>query len=179
MNDDETHLGLGEVRRVLRRLREPEIVRLAALARTWAKGLRQHDANDMLAETFERILSGRRPWPADVSLSAFFSQVMRSLRSQWLQEDRREPLRDDVAGYGGYDDSDNPGTGYETGHLIAQMRRELVDDPPALGVLDHILADSDRAEAQVALGMDATAYDTARRRMISRLFKTFHAGWSL
>lgn len=178
MDDDATHLGLGEVRRILRRLREPEIVRLSALARTWARGLRQHDGDDLLAETFERVLSERR-WPADVPLPAFFSQVMRSIRSQWLQEDRREPLREDVTGYGGDDDSNDPGASYETGHLVARMRRKLVDDPPALGVLDHILADSDRAEAQAALGMDATRYDTARRRMVSRLFKAFHAGWSL
>lgn len=179
MDDDATHLGLGEVRRILRRLREPEIVRLAALARTWARGLRQHDGDDLLAETFDRVLSGRRPWPADVPLPAFFSQVIRSIRSQWLQEDRREPLREDVTGYGGDDDSDDPGTSYETGHLVARMRRMLVDDPPALGVLDHILADSDPAEARAALDMDATGYDTARRRMVSRLFKAFNAGWSL
>jgi DNA-directed RNA polymerase specialized sigma24 family protein len=164
---------------MLRRLRQPEIVRLAALARTWARGLRQHDGDDLLAETFERVLSGRRPWPADVPLPAFFSQVMRSIRNQWLQEDRRELLREDLTGYAGDDDTEDPGTSYETGHLIARMRRKLADDPPALGVLDHILADSDRAEARAALGMDATGYDTARRRMVGRLFKAFHSGWSL
>jgi DNA-directed RNA polymerase specialized sigma24 family protein len=179
MNDNATHLGLGEVRRILRRLRPPDIVRLSALARTWAKGLRQHDGDDLLAETFERILSGCRPWPVDVPLPAFFSQVMRSIRSQWLQEDLREPLREDQAGQARDNESDDPGTSYETDHLVARMRRALVDDPAALGVLDHILADSDREEAQAALGMDATRYDTARRRMVSRLFKAFHAGWSL
>jgi DNA-directed RNA polymerase specialized sigma24 family protein len=179
MDDDATHLGLEEVRRILRRLREPEIVRLAALARTWAKGLRQHDADDLIDETFERVLSGHRPWPIAVPLPAFSSQVMRSIRSQWLKEERREPLREDVTGYVRNDDSDDPGSSYETGHLVAQMRRQLVDDPPALGVLDHILADSDRAEAQAALDLDATGYDTVRRRMVSRLLKVFHAGWSL
>jgi DNA-directed RNA polymerase specialized sigma24 family protein len=123
MDDDATHLGLGEVRRILRRLREPEIVRLAALARTWAKGLRQHDGDDLLAETFERILSGRRPWPADVPLPAFFSQVMRSIRSQWLQEDRREPLREDVTGYGGDDDSEETVLPPKIRGLIDEIRR--------------------------------------------------------
>jgi DNA-directed RNA polymerase specialized sigma24 family protein len=179
MNDDSTHLSLAEVRRALRRLGAPEIVRLGALARAWGKGLRQHDSDDLLAEAFERVLSGRRPWPVQVPLPAFFSQVMRSIRSQWLQEDRREPLRGDDTGDDRDENGHDPVTQYVTDHLVARMRGKLGGDPLALGVFDHILADSDRSEAQAALGIDAAAYDTARRRMVDRLFKAFHAGWSL
>jgi hypothetical protein len=64
------------------------------------------------------------------------------------------------------------------GDLIARMRRALGTDPPAMGVFEHILADSDREEAQAALGMNATQYDTARRRMVRQLFEAFHAGWN-
>jgi DNA-directed RNA polymerase specialized sigma24 family protein len=179
MNDDAAHLDPEEVRRLLRRLRVPDILRLAALARAWAKGLRQHDADDLLDEAFDRVFSGRRAWPIGVPLPAFFSQVMRSIQDQWRREDLREPLREDETGGVQDDESHDPVTGYETDDLVARMRRTLVADPAALGVLDHLLADSDREDAQGALGMDATQYDTARRRMIRKLFETFHSGWIL
>src|ERR1700746_1110326 len=99
---------------------------------------------------------------------------MRSIQNQWRREDLREPLREDETGGVQDDESDDPVTGYETDDLVARMRRTLVTDPAALGVLDHLLADSDREDAQGALDMDATQYDTARRRMVRKLFETFH-----
>ena len=68
MDDKATHLTLGEVRRILGRLRRPDILRFSALARIWATGLRQHDADDLLNEALDRILSGRRPWPSVAGL---------------------------------------------------------------------------------------------------------------
>jgi DNA-directed RNA polymerase specialized sigma24 family protein len=178
MDDVATHLTLGEVRRIIGRLRGPDVLRLVALARTWATGLRQHDADDLLNEALDRVLSGRRPWPNDVPLPAFLSQVMRSIASQWRREDRREPLKGDETDNVFEEESYCPSTSYEMDDLISRMRRPLGTDPPALGVLDHILADSDREEAQAALGMSATQYDTARRRMVRQLFETFHSGWN-
>lgn len=178
MDDEATHLTPGEVRRIIGRLRGPDLVRLAALARVWATGLRQHDADDLLNEALDRVLSGRRPWPIDVPLPAFLSQVMRSIASQWRQAGRREPLKEDEAREMLEEESHNPGACYEMGDLITRMRRALGTDPPALGVFEHILADSDREDAQAALGMNATQYDTARRRMVRQLFEAFHAGWN-
>jgi DNA-directed RNA polymerase specialized sigma24 family protein len=178
MDDETTHLTPGEVRRIIGRLCGPDLVRLAALARVWATGLRQHDADDLLNEALDRVLSGRRPWPVEVSLPAFLSQVMRSIASQWRQEARREPLKEDEVGEVFEEESHNPSACYEMGDLIARMRRALGSDPPALGVFQHILADTNREDAQAALGMTATQYDTARRRMVRRLLEAFHAGWN-
>ncbi len=178
MDDETTHLSLDEVRRALGRLRRPDIVRLSALARVWATGLRQQDADDLLNETLDRVLSGRRPWPSHVSLPAFLSQVMRSIASQWRREDGREPLKEDETGNVLEDESNCPIARYEMDDLISRMRQALADDPPALGVLDHLLADNDREEAQAELGIDATEYDTARRRMARRLFEAFRSGWN-
>jgi DNA-directed RNA polymerase specialized sigma24 family protein len=176
MDDKATHLTLGEVRRILGRLRTPDILRLSALARIWTTGLRQHDADDLLNEALDRILSGRRPWPSEVPLPAFLSQVMRSIASQWRRAERREPLREDEGGSCDQE-SHNPTARYEMEDLILRMRGALAGDKSALGVLDQILADSDREEAQAALGMSATQYDTARRRMVRHLFEAFHSGW--
>jgi DNA-directed RNA polymerase specialized sigma24 family protein len=177
MDDETTHLTPGEVRRIIGRLRRPDILRLSALARTWATGLRQHDADDLLNEALDRVLSGRRPWPTDLALPTFLSQVMRSIASQWRRENRREPLTEDETGKVFEEESHDPATCYEMGDLISRMRRALDTDPSALGVFDHILADSDREDAQAALGVNATQYDTARRRMVRQLFEAFHSGW--
>lgn len=83
------HLSLEEVGRLLSRQRQVDLLRLAALAETWVRGNPRRDASDLLNEALVRILSRDRPWPADVSLHAFFSQVMRSIASQWRHEDNR------------------------------------------------------------------------------------------
>lgn len=132
----------------------------------------------MLNETLDRVLSGRRLWPIDVPLPTFLSQVMRSIASQWRLENWREPLREDERERVFEEESNNPGACYDIGDLIFRMRRSLGADPQALGIFDHILADSDRDDAQAALGMNATQYDTARRRMARRLFEAFHEGWN-
>jgi DNA-directed RNA polymerase specialized sigma24 family protein len=179
MDEQSTHLTQDEIRRILARLRPPDIVRLSALAQTWATGLRQYDADDLLNEALDRVLSGRRPWPSHLPLPAFLSQVMRSISSQWRRERRREPLIEDEGTNASDDKGQNPAALHELGDLIARMRHALADDLSGLGVFDHILADTDRAEAQAALGIDAARYDTARRRMARHLFNTFHSGWNL
>jgi DNA-directed RNA polymerase specialized sigma24 family protein len=178
MDAEPTHLSQSEVRRALDRLRSADILRLSLLARHWAGHLRGRDADDLLNEAFDRVLSGRRPWPSDVGMPAFMNGVMRSIASQWRHEDARETLIDDDQ----EDGTDNIESGltpdHEVNDLLSRMRRALDADPQARDVLEHILIDSDRQETQVALGLDAIAYDTARRRMIRHMFTAFNSGWT-
>lgn len=95
MDDEAAHLSLDEVRRALDRLRPADILRLSLLAQHWARGLGRRDADDLLNEAFDRILSGRRPWPSDLATPPFFNGVMRSIASQWRREDARESLIED------------------------------------------------------------------------------------
>ncbi len=179
MDDEPTHLSLSEVRRALDRLRSAEVLRLSLLARHWAADLGRRDAADLLNEAFDRVLSGRRPWPSDITMPAFFNGVMRSIASQWRREDARESLIDD--GEDGATDKIQGGLApdHELNDLLFRMRQALDEDSQARGVMEHILVDSDRDEAQAALGLDATGYDTARRRMIRHMFVTFNSGWQL
>jgi DNA-directed RNA polymerase specialized sigma24 family protein len=177
MDDEPTHLSMSEVRRALDRLRPADIVRLSELARNWARGLRGHDADDMLNEAFDRVLSGRRPWPSDVPTPAFFSGVMRSIASQWRREGAREPLIEDGEEGATENISGGLSPDLELNHLISRMRHALTGDPEAREALEHILADSDRDEAQCASGLDATRYETARRRMLRHMFTAFSTGW--
>jgi DNA-directed RNA polymerase specialized sigma24 family protein len=179
MNDEPTHLSRSEVRRALGRLRPVEILRLSVLARHWSRGLRQRVADDLLNEAFDRILSGRRPWPSELTTPAFFNGIMRSIASEWRREDVREPLIEDHKEGASDEIEGGMRPDYELKDLLSRMRRALDGDPEARGVMEHMLADSDREEAQVALGLDATGYDTARRRMIRHMFTTFSSGWML
>lgn len=176
MDDQQDILSLEEVGRLLSRLRQADLIRLAALARVWVCGLDRRDAADLLNEALSRVLSGQRPWPADLRLPVFLSQVMRSVASQWLREDVREPLVFDEEGAPEVSESAKDG---EIDDLIARMRATLADDPPAQGVLEHILLQTSREQARRLLKLDATGYDTARRRMIRTLSRKFNPGWTL
>jgi hypothetical protein len=82
MDDESAHLSPSEVRRALERLRPAEILRLSLLAQHWVIGLGRRHADDLLNEAFERVLSGRRPWPNDIATPAFFSPSY----SRWCRD---------------------------------------------------------------------------------------------
>jgi DNA-directed RNA polymerase specialized sigma24 family protein len=139
MDDEPTHVSPSEVRRALDRLRPADIVRLSELARNWARGLLGHYADDMLNKAFDRVLSGRRPWPSDVPTPAFFSGVMRSIASQWRREGARESLIED--GEEGATENISGGLfpDHELNDLLSRMRRALAGDPEAREALEHTL----------------------------------------
>ncbi len=176
--DEPTHLSASEIRGALASLRRADILRLSMLARNWVRGLVRRDADDLLNEAFERVLAGRRPWPSDLATPAFLNGVMRSIASQWRHEDARELLIEDQEEGCASLSEGSLDPDHELSDLIFRMHQALDEDPQARGVLEHILADSDRDEAQAALGIDATDYDTARRRMTRHMFTAFNNGWT-
>lgn len=175
MSDGVETLSIEEVSRLLSRLRQPDLLRLAALARTWVSGCPRRDAAELLHEALARALSGDRRWPADVPLPAFLSQVMRSIASQWRHEDKREPLADDTDAVA---EDHLPASTNEFTDLTERMREVLQEDGPALGIFEHLLAQTSRKDARSHLGIDETGYDTARRRMIRTLQRQFSPGWT-
>lgn len=177
MGDDVEYLSIEEVGRLLSRQRQADLLRLAALAKTWIRGVPRRDAADLLNEALTRILSGDRLWPVDVPLLVFLSQVMRSIASQWRHEDMREPLVADEA----KEVSQDPGPEDDRDFidLTKRMRAALSGDHAALGIFDHILSQTSRRQVREQLGIDATGYDTARRRMIRTLRRQFNPGWTL
>ena len=66
----------------------------------------------------------------------------------------------------------------ELADLIRKMRASLAGDRDARGVFDQVLAQAGRVDAGSLLGLDPTAYDTARRRMIRTLHRQFYPGWT-
>lgn len=176
MSDGVETLLIEEVTRLLSRLRQADHVRLAALAQTWISGCPRREPAELLNEALSRILSGARPWPIDVPLPAFLSQVMRSIASQWRHEDQREPLLDDADVL--LDDTLRPVTG-DVADLTARMRKALEPDPLALCIFEQILTQTSRQDVRTKLAIDETTYDTARRRMIRTMREQFSPGWNL
>lgn len=167
MDQEEAYLSPGEVRRKLDRFSRADIVRLSLLARNWLRGLPSRSPDDLVNEAIDRVLCGRRPWPADLDWGAFLNGVMRSVSDEWRKEDYREPLAEDHA-----DDVAEP-TAIEPDHeindLIVRMRRAIADDEPARQMFEYLLVDRDREEIQAAVGLDSTGFDTVRRRMFRHL----------
>jgi len=58
MLGDPEHLTAEEVRRALHRLGEADVLRLHAIARTWARKLRAGQEEDLLNEVIQRALDG-------------------------------------------------------------------------------------------------------------------------
>ncbi|KQN92156.1 hypothetical protein ASE90_05355 [Sphingomonas sp. Leaf67] len=176
MSDGVETLSIEEVARLLSRLRQTDHLRLAALAQAWISGCPRREATELLNEALARVLSGARPWPADVALPAFLSQVMRSIASQWRHEDQREPLLEDADVVR---DESVITVNHDFTDLRERMRKALADDRDALGIFEHILAQTSRKDVRAELGTDETQYDTARRRMIRTLHEQFNPGWTL
>lgn len=169
------HHTIEELGRALQRLRTPTIVRLTALARSWVRLSGQRGADDLLNEAISRALSGGRRWPIGLPLDAFLSGVMKSIASQWAQEDRAamHVELDEAAGVV----TDGGRTRTEFDDMLARMTAVLALDPEARGILHGLTEGSTREEMQVALGMNTTGYDTARRRMVRVLAKAFGPDW--
>jgi DNA-directed RNA polymerase specialized sigma24 family protein len=176
VDQDAAYLSPTEVRRALDRLGRADIVRLSLLAKNWVRGLPRRSADDLVNEAFERILSGKRPWPSDVDRGSFFNGVMRSISSQWRKEDYRELLAEDQEGGTGESCTIEPD--HDLNDLVFKMRQALGEDEKAKDMFEHMLVDRDREEVQSAIGVDATGFDTVRRRMFRHLREAFSSGWT-
>ena len=177
MSTQPTHLAINEARTRLRRLRPAEAVRLGELARACARRVGSGtEGAEILNEAMARVLEGRRSWPADLPVDVFFSEVMRSITYEWRQRVWREPFLDDQANP---DVAVAPDHRAEAESVTKTVRRSLKDDPLALRLFELELVEMTGSEIQRELGLDATAYDTLRRRFRRRLLAAFPDGYPL
>jgi len=124
-----------------------DLLRLKTLARLYARGLSPDvDWEDLLQEALTRVLVGSRTAAADVPPVAFIAGVMRSLRSGYH---RQSAARQELA-------------------IVWQL---FVDDPEVLGILEGLAEGLEPEQIRARLGLTATAYDTARRRMRRALLR--------
>jgi RNA polymerase sigma-70 factor (ECF subfamily) len=169
-----TALALGLVTKM-------DLLRLKSLAKLHARGLPPDvDWEDLLQEALTRVLVGTRVTPADVTPVAFIAGVMRSLRS----DHRRRFLRALRDGARNHPDAPDAARSLEVRdesalpERILGARQELMqicalfaEDPAVLGIIEGLAEGLEPEQIRDRLGLDSTAYDTARRRMRRALLR--------
>jgi DNA-directed RNA polymerase specialized sigma24 family protein len=162
--------------RAIQALSETDLVRLAALARLWSRGLPDGLGwADVLNEAIVRVLDGSRPWPPGVPLLAFLSGVMRSICDDHWRRARREALRrhgdlaDLDASVG--DGSPDPERTLAAAQALAQVNRLFAGDPQALKIIAGLAEGLTASDICRLYGMGERDYDTARKRMRRTLLR--------
>lgn len=162
--------------RALQALSDADLVRLAALARLWSRGLPDGIGwTDVLNEAVLRVLDGSRPWPPGVPLLAFLSGVMRSICDDHWRRARREALRryGDLADLGDViaDGSADPERMLAAAQALAQINRLFAGDAPALQIIAGLSEGLTASEICHRYGMAERDYDSTRKRMRRALLR--------
>jgi len=159
---------------------ETDLLRLKAIARLHARGLPPDVGwEDLLQETFARVLAGSRRQPPGVPTVAFLSGVMRSLRAaHWgrrmaladpaspaNREFRVAPADLAVRPLAASDPTPDPERALCALQEIAAIERLFADDPAILQIIEGLGEGLTAEEIRSASGLASIEYDTARRRM--------------
>lgn len=173
----------GEVRAALLGLSAADSVRLKQIAKLRAAGISM-DWADLLNEAFARALSGQRQWPAGVAFVAFIAQTMRSIASDERGSSELVVSLDDLQagqGVGRSDGELTPATDVTPERELSakqELRRVQAlfhGDPVSLAILVASVEDMSPDATQKQLGLTATQYASALRKIRRRL-QTFESG---
>jgi DNA-directed RNA polymerase specialized sigma24 family protein len=143
-----------------------DLLRLKTIARLHARGLPADIGwADLLQEAFARVLGGSRRQPEGLSMVVFVAGVMRSLKSEHWRRAGRE-LR-----YQTSHEADPPDPVPDPERIMAALQelaaidRLFADDLVVLQIIAGIGEGLSAAQIRTALGISATEYDSARKRM--------------
>jgi DNA-directed RNA polymerase specialized sigma24 family protein len=175
-------ISLAETALALKLVTETDLLRLKAIARVHARGLPAHVSwDDLLQEAFARVMSGARKKPDGVTMVAFLSGVMRSLRTEhWRRVQLESPdwsVRRRLRDFGNTLESETDGAdpGPERALIAWQemqsIARLFADDPLALQIVSGLAEGLSPEEIRKASGICKTDYDSARRRMRRALLR--------
>lgn len=156
-------------------LGDADLLRLRAIARLRARGLPSVDGMDLLNEAWLRLLAGSRARPVDVPLVAVLVQTMRSIaHDHWRKARREGPLRADAEAALHHADPSpaaDPERVTAAVQALAEVDRLFAADPVALQIVAGLADGLDAAAIRRRFALDATTYDSARRRMRRALLR--------
>jgi hypothetical protein len=132
---------------------------------------------DLLQEAILRSCDGNRNCPKGLSVVHFLSGVMRSIRSQWMEEWQRE--HDPAADQSAVDRADAQADEDESSifahekfdveEIIAKARVYLCNDENALKYLTSIQNGWKRRECMQQFQWTKTFYETTKRRFKNKI----------
>ena len=185
-----THRPLEECKAALAALSQAEMIRLRRAAdQLVGDGVMGRD--DLIQESYCRVLAGSRPWPSDARLLPFLINVMKSVVSSERQKRRRSekdgsavraPLSLHDAG-GLVIDAEDPDPNIEE-RLVAnagaaEFRREMLelfaDDEVAQIFVEGIAEGMQGEELRQLTDLDQTAFNS-KRRLIRRRIDNYLSG---
>jgi DNA-directed RNA polymerase specialized sigma24 family protein len=143
-----------------------DLLRLKTIARLHARGLPADIGwADLLQEAFARVLDGSRRQPEGLSMVVFVAGVMRSLKSEHWRRAGRELRYQRSQEADPRESAPDPERTMEALQELAAIDRLFADDPVVLQIIAGIGEGLWAEQIRTALGISATEYDSARKRM--------------
>ena len=153
-----------------------DLLRLKAIARLYARGLPPDVSwDDLLQEAFTRILVGTRRQPEGVTMVAFLSGVMLSLRSEHrrralrrsgdTEKMRFNPSHEQRGARELSDSSPGPESLLTVQQELRAIQQLFAEDASALQIINGLGAGLTGEQIRAATGLSKTDYDSTRKRM--------------
>jgi len=156
------HLATAEITNVINTLRDGEKTAIVKIARLYARKT-SYGHEDLLQESYCRVLDGRRGWLRGVPAVPFFHGVMRSIAWEWQREFTSQEI--DIGDEGAV----------ERGTLakidVMKILALFDDDPAARKIVLEMMDGARGEELQESSGLNPTEYESKRRKIRRRIEK--------
>ena len=159
-------LSVSEVEHAVASLSDGERTTLTKIARLYARKT-PYDKEDLIQETFARVLSGRRAWTKGTDPVFFLGGVIRSIAWEWKNEG---PL-DATAATDLKMDERNANAVLDAAKIVALFE----DDPVARNMVSAMMGGARGEELQAISGLGKVAYESKRTKIRRRIEKFFDA----
>lgn len=143
----------------------------------WLLGLPQEDVEELVNETFQRVLSGDRKWAKDVAFMAFLLQAMRSIAWEVFTRNQREVPESRIVTQASEDEEESyleqhpaENGGPEDAARFARFANAVEgffkDDDEVMAVIIGRVEGLSEAETREQFGMTQAAFRAAQKRLL-------------
>jgi hypothetical protein len=160
-------LSVSEVEHAVASLSDGERTALAKIARLYARKT-PYDKEDLIQETFARVLSGRRAWTKGTNPVLFLGGVIRSIAWEW----KSEGPPDATASTDLKLEERNANAIIDAEKIVALFE----DDPIARNMVTAMMGGARGEELQAISDLGKVAYESKRTKIRRRVEKFFDAG---